>query len=321
VPNHNTQSALIYFNIKDRYSGKVMFTAFIAVDDDTPIGVKIGLAVKWALDAKKSLAWADLTGANLAGFNLTGVNLVGANLDGANLDGVNLAGANLTGVNLAGASLIKANLTRACLTRANLTGANLTGANLDGVGFTEANLIGADLIGANLIGTNFTGARLTGARLNGVYLTGARLTGANLDGANVRGELVTRVIARLNREIDPYSFVAFALLAGGVKVLAGCHWFTVAEYRAHIAANYPNTDKATETARILDYIEARAADLGIALEPPARKVDSADTLLKLQSAEARARELEARVEVLEKVLRPYGTQIADAMFSQQGERS
>jgi len=234
---------MIYFNIKDRYSGRVMFTAFIAADDDTPIGVKIGLAVKWALRAKKPLAWADLTGANLAGADLTE--------------------ANLTEANLTGAYLTEANLTGAYLNRANLAGARLVGARLVGANLTEARLVGADLTGANL----------TQASLTKANLTWADLADANLAGANVRGEMVTRVIARLNREIDPYSFVAFALQAGGVKVLAGCRWLTVAEYRAHVAADYPETDKATETARILDYIEARAADLGIALEPPCSRRD------------------------------------------------
>jgi hypothetical protein len=218
---------MIDFDVRDRWSGEVMFSASIAADEDTPLGVKIGLAVKWALYAKKPLIGADLAGADLTGVNLTEANLTKAYLTGANLSWVNLAGA------------------------------NLAGANLDG-----ANLIGAYLAGANLAGANLAGANLTGANLAGAYLVGAYLVGAN-----VRGEKVTRVIARLNREIDPYSFVAFALQSGGVKVLAGCRWFTVAEYRAHVAANYPDTDKATETARILDYIEARAGDLGIALEP------------------------------------------------------
>lgn len=190
---------MIDFDIKDRWSGEVMFTASIDADEDTPLGAKIGLAVRWALGAKKPLA-------------------------------------------------------RANLTRANLTGACLAGADLAGADLAGANLVGADLARANL--------------------DGADLAGANLDGANVRGERVSRVIARLSREIDPYSFVAFELQAGGVKVLAGCRWFTVAEYRAHVAADYPDTDKATETARILDYIEARAADLGIALEPAAREFRS-----------------------------------------------
>ena len=45
--------------------------------------------------------------------------------------------------------------------------------------------------------------------------------------------------------------------------MAGCRWFSPAEYRAHIAAEYPGTDKAAETGRILDLIEGRMADLGI----------------------------------------------------------
>jgi hypothetical protein len=287
---------MIDFDIKNRWSGKVMFTAPIDADEATPIGVKIGLAVKWALRAKKPLAWANLPGAYLVGTNLAGTNLTGTNLAGTNLARANLARARLTGTNLA---------------RANLNWAKLNWANLAGADLVGADLTGADLADANLPGANLTRATLTGATLTEANLDGANLTGATLDGAYVHGELVTRVIARLNREIDPYSFVAFKLQAGGVKVLAGCRWFTVAEYRAHVAANYPDTDKAIETARILDYIEARARDLGIALEPLAREADSADTFLKLQSAEARAQAAEARVEVLERALRPF----ADAMFS------
>ena len=56
--------------------------------------------------------------------------------------------------------------------------------------------------------------------------------------------------------------------AGGVKVVAGCRWFTVAEYRAHIEVEYPGTDKARETSDILDFIEARCRSLGVALAAP-----------------------------------------------------
>ena len=34
-----------------------------------------------------------------------------------------------------------------------------------------------------------------------------------------------------------------------------------ADYRQHVAREYPNTDKAEETLAVLDYIEARAAKL------------------------------------------------------------
>jgi hypothetical protein len=66
---------------------------------------------------------------------------------------------------------------------------------------------------------------------------------------------------------DGFGFHAMQLEAGGVKIAAGCRWFTLAEFRAHVASQYPGTDKAVETLWIIDAIERRAADLGIALEP------------------------------------------------------
>jgi len=106
------------------------------------------------------------------------------------------------------------------------------------------------------------------ADLSRANLSGANLSGADLSGAIINGEPVTRCFARVMRD-DGYGFLAFTLEAGGVKVMAGCRWFAVAEFRAHVAAKYPDTEKATETLWILDAIERRAADLGISLEPVA----------------------------------------------------
>jgi len=144
------------------------------------------------------------------------------------------------------------------LSRAYLTGANLTGADLSG----------AYLTGAYLTGANLTGANLTGADLSGANLTRANLSGANLSGAKIHGEPVTRCFARVPRD-DGYTLLAMQLEAGGVKIAAGCRWFTVAEFRAHVASSYPGEPKAVETLWILSSIEQRAADLGIALEPAA----------------------------------------------------
>ena len=98
-----------------------------------------------------------------------------ANLGGANLTGANLRGANLTGANLSGANLICANLTSAYLRYTDLQGANLEYANL-----TEAFLSGADLGGAFLGGSCLRYADLTDADLTGADLYCANLTGADL---------------------------------------------------------------------------------------------------------------------------------------------
>ena len=123
------------FEIRNRWTNAVQFTAEISVKPDMTYAVKLGLAVKWGVKAR-----ADLTGANLTGADLTGANLARAYLTGANLTGANLTGANLTG--------------------AYLTGAYLTGAYLPGAHLTGANLPGAYLTGAYLAGANLTGAKL-----------------------------------------------------------------------------------------------------------------------------------------------------------------
>ena len=102
------------FDILNRFTGMVKFTAEIDCEEKALKSLKLGLAVKWAIANK----------ANLTGANLTEANLTGANLRGANLTEANLTEADLTGANLRWADLRWANLTEADLTEANLTGAD-----------------------------------------------------------------------------------------------------------------------------------------------------------------------------------------------------
>src|SRR5450830_376284 len=91
--------------IKNRWTGKVQFTAEIEADESAAVSLKIGLAVKWAVKTDADLGGADLRGANFEGANCEGANLGGANLGGANLGGANLGGANFEGTDLRGAYL------------------------------------------------------------------------------------------------------------------------------------------------------------------------------------------------------------------------
>ena len=113
------------YEIKNRFSGEVQFTTEIECGTDASESLKIGLAVRWALENRANLAGAYLGDANLGDANLQGAYLRGANLQGAYLQGANLGDANLGDANLAGA-----NLQGAYLGDANLQGANLQGAYL-----------------------------------------------------------------------------------------------------------------------------------------------------------------------------------------------
>ena len=101
-----TKTATIPFEVRNRWTGEVQFTAQITCAPDATPAVKLGLAVKWGVKEKADLAGANLAGAYLAGANLAGANLAGAYLDGANLAGAYLAGANLAGAYLDGAYLV-----------------------------------------------------------------------------------------------------------------------------------------------------------------------------------------------------------------------
>jgi len=168
-------AGIIKFDVLNRWTSAVQFTAEIQCSPDELPSIKLGLAVRWAA----------LSGANLSGANLRGANLSGANLSGANLRDANLSGANLSGANLSDAYLSDAYLSGANLRDANLSGAYLSGANLSGANLRGANLSDAYLSGANLRDANLSGAYLSGANLSGAYLSGANLSGANLSGANL----------------------------------------------------------------------------------------------------------------------------------------
>ena len=115
------------YDVLNRWTGKVQFTATIECDADASAGFKLGLAVKWGRKND-----AVLHGANLSGADLSGADLSGAVLSGAVLHGANLRGADLSGAVLSSADLSGADLSGAVLSSADLSGADLSGADLSG---------------------------------------------------------------------------------------------------------------------------------------------------------------------------------------------
>jgi hypothetical protein len=59
---------------------------------------------------------------------------------------------------------------------------------------------------------------------------------------------------------DGYEFILWRLNGGGHLIKAGCQTNTIDGYREHVAAEYPDTNKARETLAILDYFDRRIAD-------------------------------------------------------------
>ena len=138
------------YEIKNRFSRKVQFTAEIECKDDAPESKKIGLAVKWALKNGADLWGADLRDADLRRADLRDAVLRGARLRDADLEGADLWGADLRDAYLLGACVRGADLEDADLRGADLRGADLRAAYLRDVDLRGADLRGADLRGADL---------------------------------------------------------------------------------------------------------------------------------------------------------------------------
>ena len=93
------------------------------------------------------------------------------------------------------------------------------------------------------------------AVLRGADLRGADLRGAYLRGTKEKPEHVVSALKGRAYRSDGYEFLIFATETGEC-VRAGCRTFTLAEFRAHVAKEYPDTPKAHETLRLLDFLEA-----------------------------------------------------------------
>ena len=120
------------FEVRNRWTNRVQFTAEITCTPDATIGVKIGLAVRWARNNDADLRDADLRDADLRGADLRDADLSDADLRGAVLRGAVLSGADLRGADLSDADLSDAVLSGAVLSGADLRGANLSDADLRG---------------------------------------------------------------------------------------------------------------------------------------------------------------------------------------------
>ena len=104
---------LIAFEVRNRWTLEVQFTAQIACRADAHASVKLGLAARWAAANGAYLRSANLSGADLRSANLRSADLRSADLSGAYLSGADLSGADLRSADLSGAYLSGAYLSGA----------------------------------------------------------------------------------------------------------------------------------------------------------------------------------------------------------------
>ena len=82
-----TEQVTEKFEVRNRWTNRIQFTAEIKCNPDASIGVKLGLAGRWGYSSGAVLRGADLSGAVLSGAVLRGAVLRDADLSGADLSG------------------------------------------------------------------------------------------------------------------------------------------------------------------------------------------------------------------------------------------
>jgi len=103
------------YEIQNRFTGAVQFTASIDCAETAPASVQRALAVKWALKNGADLSGSDLRSADLRSADLSGADLNGADLRSADLRSADLSGSDLRSAFLYGADLRSADLRSADL--------------------------------------------------------------------------------------------------------------------------------------------------------------------------------------------------------------
>jgi len=123
---------MIKFDVLNRFSGEIQFTAEIDCADSEPHCWKLRLAVQWAIKTGADLSDTDLSGADLSYTDLSYTDLSDADLSYTDLSYTDLSYTDLSDTDLSGANLRRTNLYCADLRRADLNYAKLSGANLSG---------------------------------------------------------------------------------------------------------------------------------------------------------------------------------------------
>ena len=155
---------MIKFDVLNRFSGAIQFTAEIDCADSEPHCWKLRLAVQWAIKTGADLSDTDLSGADLSYTDLSYTDLSDADLSYTDLSYTDLSYTDLSDTDLSGANLRRTNLYCADLRRANLYCTDLNYVKLSGANLRRTNLYCADLRRADLNYAKLSGANLSGAK-------------------------------------------------------------------------------------------------------------------------------------------------------------
>jgi hypothetical protein len=121
------------YEIRNRYTGNVQFTAEIDCEEDAPRSTKVGLAAKWAIKNG-----ADMSGADMSYADMRDAVMSGADMSYADMRHAVMRDADMSGANMRRADMRRADMRRAVMRDADMRGAVMSGADMRGADMRRA---------------------------------------------------------------------------------------------------------------------------------------------------------------------------------------
>ena len=159
-----SNAATEQFEVMNRWTGKVAFTATIETTPDMQRRWKLRLAVIWALENSVPCNSLVLDGADFSGYvcpigsSFVGSSFVGSRFDGSNFDGSNFARSSFDGSSFVRSSFV--------------------GSNFDGSRFVRSRFVVSSFVGSSFVGSSFVRSRLHGSNFDG-----SRFVRSSFDGS------------------------------------------------------------------------------------------------------------------------------------------
>ena len=101
------------YEIRNRYTGNVQFTAEIDCEEDAPRSTKVGLAAKWAIKNGADMSGADMSYADMRHAVMRDADMSGANMRRADMRRAVMRDADMRGAVMSGADMRGADMRRA----------------------------------------------------------------------------------------------------------------------------------------------------------------------------------------------------------------
>ena len=151
------------FNVHNRWTGEVAFTAEIEVTSDMSRGWQLRLAVVWALANSVPCTDLNLNGADFTGWKCPeGSRFVCSRFDGSSFDGSRFDGSSFDGSRFVGSSFV---------------GSSFVGSSFDGSRFVGSSFDGSSFVGSSFVGSSFDGSRFVGSSFDGSSFVGSSFDG------------------------------------------------------------------------------------------------------------------------------------------------